>query len=50
MTPLRRGMIDDMAFRNFAPRTIQSYVQCIAVSFSGHTWVSHQEEMSSILS
>lgn len=30
MTPLRRRMIDDMALRNFAPQTIQSYVQCIA--------------------
>ncbi len=30
MTPLRRRMIEDMTLRNFAPQTIQSYVQCIA--------------------
>lgn len=30
MTPLRRRMIDDMTLRNFAPRTIQAYVRCVA--------------------
>lgn len=30
MTPLRRRTIDDMALRNFAPKTIQAYIQCIA--------------------
>jgi integrase/recombinase XerD len=30
MTPLRRRMIDDMTLRNFSPKTIQSYVRCVA--------------------
>jgi hypothetical protein len=30
MTPLRRRMIDDMTLRNFTPKTVHSYVQCIA--------------------
>ena len=30
MTPLRRRMIDDMTLRNFAPTTIQAYVDCVA--------------------
>jgi integrase/recombinase XerD len=30
MTPLRRRMIEDMTLRNFAPKTIQSYIWCIA--------------------
>lgn len=30
MTPLRRRMIDDMTLRNFAPKTIQAYVRCVA--------------------
>ena len=30
MTPLRRRMIEDMTLRNLTPRTIHSYVQCIA--------------------
>src|SRR5262245_55271585 len=30
MTPLRRRMIEDMTLRNFTPKTIQSYVWCIA--------------------
>jgi integrase/recombinase XerD len=30
MTPLRRRMIQDMTLRNFAPRTITVYVDCVA--------------------
>jgi integrase/recombinase XerD len=30
MTPLRRRMIEDMQLRNFAPRTITVYVDCVA--------------------
>jgi integrase/recombinase XerD len=30
MTPLRRRMIEDMQLRNFAPRTITVYVNCVA--------------------
>ena len=30
MTPLRRRMIDDMTLRNFTPKTIQAYVDCVA--------------------
>jgi integrase/recombinase XerD len=30
MTPLRRRTIEDMILRNFAPKTIQSYIWCIA--------------------
>jgi hypothetical protein len=30
MTPLRRRMIEDMNLRNFTPKTIQSYLWCIA--------------------
>jgi integrase/recombinase XerD len=30
MTPLRRRMIQDMQLRNFAPRTITVYVNCVA--------------------
>jgi len=30
MTPLRRQMIDDMALRNLAPKTIESCVQRIS--------------------
>ena len=29
MTPLRRRMIEDMQLRNFAPRTITVYVNCV---------------------
>ena len=32
MTPLRRRMIEDMHLRNFAPRTITVYVNCVAAS------------------
>src|SRR5262245_59424171 len=39
MTPLRRRMIDDMTLRNFAPRTIQSYVERVA-DFARHFGVS----------
>ena len=35
MTPLRQRMIEDMKLRNFAPRTIQSYVARVA-SFARH--------------
>ena len=30
MTPLRRRMIQDMQLRNFAPRTITVYVNCVS--------------------
>ena len=30
ISPLRRRMIEDMTLRNFTPKTIQSYVECIA--------------------
>jgi integrase/recombinase XerD len=30
MTPLRRRMIQDMTLRNFAPRSITVYVDCVA--------------------
>lgn len=30
MTPLRRRMIDDMTLRNFTPKTIRAYVNCVA--------------------
>jgi hypothetical protein len=32
MTALRRRMIEDMTLRNFAPRTIEVYVQRVATS------------------
>src|SRR3954451_4802758 len=35
MTPLRQRMIDDMRLRNFAPRTIQIYVERV-VTFAKH--------------
>src|SRR3954451_8247270 len=35
MTPLRQRMIDDMRLRNFAPRTIQIYVER-DVTFAKH--------------
>jgi integrase/recombinase XerD len=35
MTPLRRCMIEDMKLRNFAPRTIQVYVERVA-TFAKH--------------
>ena len=35
MTPLRRRMIQDMQLRNFAPRTIIVYVNCV-VRFARH--------------
>src|SRR3954469_25931071 len=35
MTPLRQRMIDDMRLRNFAPRTIQVYVERV-VTFAKH--------------
>jgi len=35
MTPLRRRMIEDMTLRNFAPRTIQVYVERVA-TFAQH--------------
>jgi integrase/recombinase XerD len=35
MTPLRRRMIEDMQLRNFAPRTIIVYVNCV-VRFARH--------------
>jgi integrase/recombinase XerD len=35
LTPLRRRMIEDMKLRNFAPRTIQVYVERVA-SFAKH--------------
>jgi site-specific recombinase XerD len=35
MTPLRRRMIEDMKLRNFAPRTIQAYVERVA-TFAKH--------------
>src|SRR5262249_31151804 len=35
MTPLRRRMIEDMELRNFAPRTIQVYVERVA-TFAKH--------------
>src|SRR3982750_693565 len=35
MTPLRRRMIEDMRLRNFAPRTIQVYVERV-VTFAKH--------------
>jgi integrase/recombinase XerD len=35
MTPLRQRMIDDMRLRNFAPRTIQVYVERVA-TFAKH--------------
>jgi integrase/recombinase XerD len=35
MTPLRRRMIEDMTLRNFAPRTIQVYVERVA-TFARH--------------
>ena len=35
MTPLRRRMIEDMKLRNFAPRTIQVYVERVA-TFAKH--------------
>jgi site-specific recombinase XerD len=30
MTPLRRRMIDDMTLRNFTPKTVRIYVDCVA--------------------
>ena len=35
MTSLRQRMIDDMRIRNFSPRTIETYVHCVA-SFASH--------------
>jgi integrase/recombinase XerD len=35
MTPLRRRMIEDMTLRNFAPRTVQVYVERVA-TFAQH--------------
>src|SRR5512135_1231867 len=35
MTPLRQRMIEDMKLRNFAPRTIQVYVERVA-TFAKH--------------
>ena len=35
MTPLRQRMIEDMRLRNFAPRTIQVYVERVA-TFAKH--------------
>ena len=35
MTPLRRRMIEDMQLRNFAPRIITVYVNCV-VRFARH--------------
>ncbi len=30
MTPLRQRFIDDLRLRNLAPRTIDTYVRCVA--------------------
>ena len=35
MTPLRQRMIEDMKLRNYAPRTIQVYVERVA-TFAKH--------------
>ena len=35
MTPLRQRMIEDMKLRNFAPRTVQVYVERVA-TFAKH--------------
>jgi integrase/recombinase XerD len=35
MTPLRQRFTDDLTLRNYAPRTVQSYVACIA-AFARH--------------